>query len=121
MEAERSEVQGYLWLRNEFKVSLGYKKREKHSTGKVNVNERFYQLLYFVTFHIYQALLHGLREKHTVGPGLHSVGEAAVNLCTHTLAPNLPEDDTVVEMLWEIHVSVIVLQTSWILNSASLQ
>lgn len=65
------------------------------------MNEWFYQLLYVVTFHIYQALLHGLREKHTVGPGLHSVGEASCckPLHTHTLAPNLPEDDTVVEML----------------------
>lgn len=29
VEAERSEVQGYPWLQNEFKVSLGYKKRER--------------------------------------------------------------------------------------------
>lgn len=48
------------------------------------------------------------------------MGEAAVNLCTHTLAPNLPEDDTVVEMLWEAHASVVVLLTSPILDSASL-
>lgn len=93
--------------------------REKHSTGQDNMNEWFYQLLYFVPFRIYQALLQGLREKHTVGPGLHSMGEAAVNLCTHTLAPNLPEDDTVIEMLWEAHA--LVLQTSRVLDSASLE
>lgn len=49
------------------------------------------------------------------------MGEAAVNLCTHTLAPNLPEDDIVVEMLWEAHASVIVLLTSPVLDSASLE
>lgn len=85
------------------------------------MNEWFYQLLYFVLFRIYQALLHGLREKHTVCPALHSMGEAAVNLCTHTLAPNLPEDNSVVEMLWEAHASVIVLLTSPVLDSASLE
>lgn len=40
--------------------------------------------------------------------------EADVNLYTCALVPKLSQDHTVIEMLWEVYASVIILKTSQI-------